>query len=250
MALINRNTLKNYFKKGGFAKENHFVDLIDSSLNSVDDGIQVNKKDGLRLNPSSFSSRLISFFKNPNQENPEVSFNLNKDEINGFSIDKSSNKDSIIKIDENGKIGLNKNIPEYNLDVSGSLGVHSRIGTFKKGVVNGDGKWHDIVSNLDGINSFEINANISGKLGSGHYCVIHAIALSAFGGRNSASKINQISAFYKGYSFFNFRNKIILKWSGKMHNYNLQIKTRKNYGVNPDTGEPFKINFNVVKLLS
>ena len=44
MALINRNTLKNYFKKGGFAKENHFVDLIDSTLNSVDDGIEINKK--------------------------------------------------------------------------------------------------------------------------------------------------------------------------------------------------------------
>ena len=38
MALINRQTLKNYFKKGGFATEKHFVDLIDSSLNVVDDG--------------------------------------------------------------------------------------------------------------------------------------------------------------------------------------------------------------------
>mgnify|MGYP003326003138 CR=1 FL=1 len=42
MAIVNRNTLKNFFKKGGFAKENHFVDLIDSTINSVDDGIQIN----------------------------------------------------------------------------------------------------------------------------------------------------------------------------------------------------------------
>ena len=51
MALINRQTLKNYFQKGGFATEKHFVDLIDSSLNVVDDGISINQKQGLKLNP-------------------------------------------------------------------------------------------------------------------------------------------------------------------------------------------------------
>mgnify|MGYP003309971067 CR=1 FL=1 len=47
MALINRQTLKNYFQKGGFATEKHFVDLIDSSLNIVDDGISINQKQGI-----------------------------------------------------------------------------------------------------------------------------------------------------------------------------------------------------------
>ena len=46
MALIDRQTLKNYFKKGGFATEKHFVDLIDSSLNVVDDGISIQRENG------------------------------------------------------------------------------------------------------------------------------------------------------------------------------------------------------------
>ena len=63
MALINRQTLKNYFKKGGFATEKHFVDLIDSSLNVVDDGISIQRENGLKINPIGFSTKLISFSK-------------------------------------------------------------------------------------------------------------------------------------------------------------------------------------------
>ena len=41
MASKNRETLKNYFKKGGFATEKEFSDLIDSSMNLIDDGISI-----------------------------------------------------------------------------------------------------------------------------------------------------------------------------------------------------------------
>ena len=63
MGIFNRQTLKNYFKKGGFATEKHFVDLIDSSLNSVDDGISMSPENGLILNPFGYTSKVISFFK-------------------------------------------------------------------------------------------------------------------------------------------------------------------------------------------
>ena len=75
MALINRQTLKNYFQKGGFATEKHFVDLIDSSLNKVDDGISMNSEYGFKLNPHGYSSRLISFFKKATQKEPDFSIN-------------------------------------------------------------------------------------------------------------------------------------------------------------------------------
>jgi hypothetical protein len=243
MALTNRNTLKNYFKKGGFAKENHFVDLIDSTLNSVDDRIQINKKDGLKLNTSPFSTRLISFFKKTNQENPEISFNLNHDDIDGFSVNGRNNK-AILKFSDNGKIGINKNKPEFDLDLKGTFSYEARTGNHSKGHVLGDGNWHNIISNLDGLNSFEINASIKGKVESGRYCILHAHALSAFGGRASKSNINSTAAYYG--IFF---NKIVLRWTGEIHNYNLQIKTRRHYGINPDDGEPFKINYNISKLV-
>ena len=76
MALINRQTLKNYFKKGGFATEKHFVDLIDSSLNVVDDGISIQPQNGLKINPIGFSTKLISFFKKSTQKSPRNNSNL------------------------------------------------------------------------------------------------------------------------------------------------------------------------------
>ena len=121
MAIVNRNTLKNFFKKGGFAKENHFVDLIDSTINSVDDGIQINKNDGLRLNRSSFSSKLISFFKKPNQENPLVSFDMDKDDLGGFSVNGKDGK-TILRFDENGTHLMKMcSVSNFRLDVLESL---------------------------------------------------------------------------------------------------------------------------------
>lgn len=244
MAIVNRNTLKNFFKKGGFAKENHFVDLIDSTINSVDDGIQINKNDGLRLNRSSFSSKLISFFKKPNQENPLVSFNMDKDDLGGFSVNGKDGK-TILRFDENGKIGLNKSRPENDVDIEGTLGIQSRVGSYLSGIAEGDGNWHDILTGLDGLNSFEINASIKGKSGSGRYCVLNAVALSTFGGSSSKSKIRQTTAYY-GF----FLNKIALRWAGEIHNYKLQIRTRRHYGIDPNDGEPFKIKYNLTKLIS
>ena len=63
MASKNRETLKNYFKKGGFATEKEFSDLIDSSMNLIDDGISMTPRQGLKLNPLGSFSRVISFFK-------------------------------------------------------------------------------------------------------------------------------------------------------------------------------------------
>ena len=62
MAIKNRETLKNYFKKGGVATEKHFIDLVESSMNLIDDGISMSTKTGLKINPIGASSRLMSFF--------------------------------------------------------------------------------------------------------------------------------------------------------------------------------------------
>ena len=68
MAFINRQTLKNYFKKGGFATEKHFIDLIDSSVNTVDDGIAKSPEHGLKLSTIKEKFKLLYFFKRINQE--------------------------------------------------------------------------------------------------------------------------------------------------------------------------------------
>ena len=63
MATKNRETLKNYFKKGGFATEKQFIDLIESSMNVIDDGISMQPKTGLKNKSLRESSKTNIFLK-------------------------------------------------------------------------------------------------------------------------------------------------------------------------------------------
>ena len=49
MAKINRSDLKNFYLKGKIPKESNFHDLIDSSINSLDDGIIKEKGKGFMI---------------------------------------------------------------------------------------------------------------------------------------------------------------------------------------------------------
>ena len=244
MALINRQTLKNYFKKGGFATEKHFVDLIDSSLNVVDDGISIKPEHGLKINPIGFSTKLISFFKKSTQKSPEFSLELDQASAPGLSVQGENDK-SIIKIKKDGLVGINTLDPKHSLDVNGTVGMNSRVGTHASGSVPGDGSWHSILSNLNGVNGYEIIANIKGKPGSGRYSIAHAIAISTFGGRGSRNKIKKTVASYGSFFY-----KISLRWYGEVHDYELQAKTTRHFGIDEKTGGPFPISFNIVKLFS
>lgn len=244
MALINRQTLKNYFQKGGFATEKHFVDLIDSSLNMIDDGISINQKQGFKLNPIGFSTRLMSFFKKATQNEPDFTVNINQDNVEGLSINNREG-DPLLKFDQNKQIGVHTNEPRFDFDVRGVLGIDSKSGNHIVGEVDGDGSWQTIISNLDGINGFEVVASIRGKMGSGRYAIAHAIALSTFGGKSSRNRIKNTNAYYGS-----FMNRLSFRWVGEMHNYELQVRTRRHYGVSELDGQPYKIKFNVSRFFS
>ena len=244
MALINRQTLKNYFQKGGFATEKHFIDLIDSSLNMIDDGISINQNQGFKLNPIGFSTRLMSFFKKATQNEPDFTVNINQDNVEGLSINNREGE-PLIKFDQNKQIGVHTNEPRFDFDVRGVLGIDSKSGNHIVGEVDGDGSWQTIISNLDGINGFEVVASIRGKMGSGRYAMAHAIALSTFGGKSSRNRIKNTNAYYGS-----FMNRLSFRWVGEMHNYELQVRTRRHYGVSELDGQPYKIKFNVSRFFS
>lgn len=242
MGIKNRETLKNYFKKGGLATEKQFIDLIESSMNIIDDGISMKPDTGLKINPLGESSKLISFFKKNSQKEAEYSIDINNGN-EGLSFHGEMDK-TLIKIKKEGKVGINCSEPENDLDVDGTLGIKSRVGMYAKGSVPADGKWHPILSDLDGIVAFEITAIAKGKINTGHYCVSHAIALSTYGGRGSKSKIKNTTAHYGGY-----RDKIIYKWTGSLHNFSLLARTRRDYGEDPKSKSSYTIDYNVSSLL-
>ena len=218
------------------------MDLIDSSLNMIDYGISINQKHGFKLNPMVYSNRLMSYFKKATQKEPDFSVNLNQDNIEGLSINDREGA-TLLKFDQNKQIGVHTNEPRFDFDVKGVLGVDSKSGSYAVGEVDGDGNWQTVMANLDGINGFEVVASIKGKLGSGRYAMAHAIAISTFGGRSSRNKIKNTHAYYGS-----FLNRLSFRWVGEMHNYELQVRTRRHYGVNEVDGQPYKIKFNVCLL--
>ena len=63
MAKKNRSTLKRYFREGALPSEDHFDDLIDSTLNTIDEGFDKNPENGFEISLIGDHQRLISFFK-------------------------------------------------------------------------------------------------------------------------------------------------------------------------------------------
>lgn len=235
---LNRESLKAIFSDGNRPDANSFGSLIDSMVNKVEDGISKNDKDGLMLAPElSESERLISFYEKISDEQPAWSIELAQDGVEGLGIVENislQEKSTRLFLQKNGNIGIGTTAPKTKLHVNGTLGIESRIGTFKIGTVPADGSWHDIVSNLTECNAFEIMAQV-GKKKAGKYALLHAQAISTYG--KSRSKISCTQAHY-GWWW----NKIALRWVGSTYNYKLQIKTRTNYGAG------LSIRFHITKL--
>lgn len=244
MALINRQTLKNYFKMGGVPSEKHFTDLIDSTLNVIDDGIAVTPEHGFKISPMGYSSKLISFFKKTTQNQPEFSVEFNGSDQNAISI-KNTNDQTLFNVGQNGFIGVNTDDPKLNLQVSGSFGAEIQHGVYALGEVEGDGNWQTMIDDLSGLNGFEIVAYIRGKKGSGRYALSHAIALSTFGGRFSRSKIKVTSSYYGSYF-----NKLAFRWVGDLDNYRLEVRTRRHYGIDPIISAPYRIKFHITRFFT
>ncbi|WP_340065861.1 hypothetical protein [Ascidiimonas aurantiaca] len=235
---LNRDTLKSIFSNGSRPDANNFASLIDSMINKVDDGISKNLEDGLILSPEGKESdRLVSFYEKIQDNLPRWSIELVQQEGQGLGIIEPVSEEETptrLFFQKGGNVGVNTTKPATTLEVNGILGASSRVGTYKMDTIPADGQWHDIVTNLDGCNAFEIVAQV-GKEKKGKYALLQANALSTFG--RSRSKIRTVQAHY-GWWW----NKLSLRWRGSTFNYSLQLRTRSNYGADEH------IKFYVTKL--
>jgi hypothetical protein len=218
-----RDTLKAFFKQGQRPTEGNFVDLIDSMYNKLDDDLMAAFLDNNQLTKVTFAEIVNT-------------------PLDGLKFVEASTKNTLLSIKPGGNVGIATSTPRYTLDVNGTVASVARVGTYADksidpSTVFADGKWHKIISSLDGLNIFEVVASAKGIKGAGNYALLHANVLSTFG--NSKSKVVQSTARYKGIC----RN-ISLRWTGTLNNYNLEIRTSKNFGAG------VKINFFVTKLLA
>jgi len=220
MSSRRRSELKNYFIKGRIPKEEDFQDLIDSTLNILDDDVQVTDEEGLVLNRK-VNKALMSFRHTGEEEGAFWRIELENDENNEqfLKFKFSQNENSIISLAQDGKVGVGIEKPLHPLDVNGTVGSHGRINYYRFGEVPADGQWHNIIENISDYSAFEITAACGEK---GAHAITHAIAVGTYG--KSKGGINQTQNF-----FGRSRNRIELRWQGDYFNYALQIRSIRPY---------------------
>ena len=100
---------------------------------------------------------------------------------------------------------------------------------------------------MDGINGFEIISVIEGRPLSGEHCASHTTAISTFGGKKSKSFIKTKNANW-GSFLQSYLNKIELRWTGDLHSYHLEIRSKKNFGLY-ENGDQIKIKYNIIRII-
>lgn len=229
MALKDRETLKNLFKAGTLPTENSFADIIDSSINKIDDGFSKSMNDGLMLSPVGKSKKVLSIFNKVTDKNAQWSIQTeeglgeNKDEKH-LSFGSNSEASDLLILSDKQHVGINNPAPKHSLDVRGTTASTTRVGSrAAESLALADGKWHTILDNLNYSNMFEIVAR-TGILKTGKHAMVHAIALSNYG--NSHARIKHTHARFSWWRPL----KIQLRWLGDTYDYKLQIRCSKNLG--------------------
>lgn len=258
--ITDRNQLKSFFKKGNLPNESAFEKLIDSTFNIAEDKLDINE-DGIMIYPSdNGQEKLLSFFEDKDDSEATWTLFVSKKKDGGIYIQKTGEQENAdqpaVFIQKNeGNVGLGTNSPAQKLDVKGIISSEGRVGNYREGELDADGTWQNIFTDkpLTGSNAFEIVAYAEGDQGDGKYALMHAIAITTYG--NSRPKITKTSACY-GKKW----NKIDIRWVSKPSQiteqpeedekkffdlakwwktfrepkdpfkYNLQLKTKSNYG--------------------
>lgn len=230
MARRNRATLKDYFKYGRRPSEKAFEDLIDSTLNTLDDGFFTHTPEiGIGLVSQGDQGALISTFANAGDDNPiwEIAIDRHaKDLVIRAKDEHKSDQTSItLKYSDDPVSGFRRG----DVVVNGNIHAAGRVGAFKKGSVPADGHWHDILDpeivDREGCWMFEVTAGCAQR-DKGRYAVIHAIAMHCYGSRRRIRKTRS--------NFGVFGNRICIRWVKEKGSFKcrLQMKTMFRYNHN------------------
>lgn len=242
MEIFNRSTLKGFFQKGKVPTEVHFSNLIDSTINKIDDGFAKSVEDGLKLSPGGDSSKLLSFYDDIKEKTPLWSVSVNPSETAiGLSV-AEKNDDSRLFLQKGGNVGIGTMFPEHTLDVGGTAGMKSRVGTYQSSSeVSADGEWHIVLDELAGCHVFEVVAKVEGVAKRGKYALAHAIAVGAYDGSRNKIRMTQSSYGW-------FWHRLRFRWKkAPAGTYRLEMKTGSHYGTDSDNNV-IQIQFHITSL--
>lgn len=235
MGKRNRSTLKRFFSSGSLPTTDHFEDLVDSTLNTVDEAFDKSPENGFEISSLGDYDSLISFFRDNNPKNAiwTISFDGKQDKLlirkRGLAADPAP----LVCLTPLGRVGIATSEPTQTLDVAGAIKSEGRIGAGTAGTnaVPADGKWHDITDDLTGCQALEVIAG-AGRKDTGQYALMHAHALNTF---NPSGLLFNLFGLkkrirYQHAYYVSRGNKLTLRWVGNSPRYRLQLRSKCNYG--------------------
>lgn len=243
MTKQDRTTLKSFFRDGALPTAREYRDLIDSSVNQVEDGFAKTPGEGLQLNSVGTSLRIMSLYKGLGAPRPSWVMEHGKTEgalhlrPEPAAIDQSdAPPPQGLCLTADGRMGMNTGAPAWRLDVDGVARMGGRIGVQSVDIpyVPADGKWHDITPDITGCQAFEVMAGVGGTPRMGRYSMLHAIAMNAYHPRNPIlnwlfrrRSIRAQTAVYGSYA-----DRLKLRWvAGEgRHFFKLQIRSNARFG--------------------
>ena len=249
MAKQNRETLKRFFSAGKLPTEEHFADLVDSTLNTIDEGFDKTERFGFEITPQNSSEKgnngaenLISFFRRLTDKSPSwsISYHAAKEALQFRHTDADTNDErTVLSLDKDGKVTINEE--EFNdlelgeaevdqssikLEVGGAIRSPARLGVglTKDSSVPANGEYQPITEKLQGFQALEVVAKVELR-DEKRFAIIHGIALNAYNPPwrilnfwNRAKRIKIHQSYFSGP-----RDRLKLRWES--------VKDEDNPGV-------------------
>ena len=253
---LNRVELRDRFRAGRMPTEDDFMSLIESMVNSVDEGFDVSEDNGLAIRQQKENGRLLSFFSSQTEYDPLWSANVLKNTEKGetslnlkvpnMGVDESAMTfvgplpSNVENNSSKVRVGIGCAAPKSELDVNGSIASKGRVGhENEKFEVFADGEWYDVTDVLTGCQCFEIVAGVGGVDGDGKFALTHAIAVNVF---NSHPSVNVTQSYSGGRG-----SRIDIRWQKNKKNkfeFTLQLRVHGKF----KNGNKIKVRYHLTQL--
>ena len=250
MSRRNRSTLKHFFREGALPTADEFGDLIDSTVNQIDEGFDRSAEDGLKIASLDVYDSLVSFYRGSVDADAlwSIGYDGEQDRLLFKKLGPDGKRSTVLALSPDGRLGVNVREPAFALDVGGAVRSEGRLGASDaRRPAMADGEWHDITGELTGCQALEIMAG-AGKQKSGRYALMHATALNTFNPSglfgNFLYRKKRIRCQHAYYSARG--NRLQLRWLGTDRTYRLQLRTRCDYAGKNE--EAIRIQYHITRL--
>lgn len=222
MAIRNRNTLIEGFSKGQRPTADDFKNLIDSTVNILDDGFSKDAQSGIKLAPiSEQEGTVMTFLQNMTDDHGgRWEFDVLNNDLK-ISRAFKKEKQQLILLKQTGEIELGAE--GSSIRVKGTLHTDQRSGKEVQKQIIADGKWHDLTDYLEGVHALEVVC-VMGKRHTGKHAILVAHATHCFGAKPRIRRLRS--------HFGVFGNKILIRWQKSKNERacKLQVRTRFKLG--------------------